>query len=225
VKPITARLLFRWLRNLVGGQRSPRCSLTFHRWPADGQGLTGSRHPKEKRQRSLGSVLLAAHGGQQPSKSSPHGRMRAGAPQCPGTVPPRHQSPALRGMPAARARHRRQLLLLRQRPPDHRAATRTRRPAHRASAGLDARPRLATSPPTAMPRRSQIAASIKSRDAQDPVPILVTGQPQRGPDRAPPPGPSRSARPPFPVAGRESLSAARRRRHEPAHSGRTCRRA
>jgi hypothetical protein len=26
-----------------------------------------------------------------------------------------------------------------------------------------------------MPRRSQIAASIKSRDAQDPVPILVTG--------------------------------------------------
>jgi Domain of unknown function (DUF4158) len=27
-----------------------------------------------------------------------------------------------------------------------------------------------------MPRRSQIAASIKSRDAQDPVPILVTGQ-------------------------------------------------
>ena len=27
-----------------------------------------------------------------------------------------------------------------------------------------------------MPRRPQIAASIKSRDAQDPVPILVTGQ-------------------------------------------------
>src|SRR5208337_3688907 len=55
--------------------------------------------------------------------------------------------------------------------PDHRAATRTRR----ASAGLDALPRLPTSPSTAMPRRSQIAASIKSRDAQDPVPILVTG--------------------------------------------------
>src|SRR5437016_14250597 len=79
-------------------------------------------------------------------------------------------------MPAARARHRRQLLLLRQRPPDHRAATRTRRPARRASAGLDVLPRLATSPPAAMPRRSQIAASIKSRDAQDPVPILVTGR-------------------------------------------------
>ena len=62
--------------------------------------------------------------------------------------------------------------------PDHRAATRTRRPARRASAGLDALPRLATSPPTAMPRRSQIAASIKSRDAQDPVPILVTGRVQ-----------------------------------------------
>jgi hypothetical protein len=83
---------------------------------------------------------------------------------------------ALRGMPAARACHRRQLLLLRQRPPDHRAATRTRRPARRASAGLDGLPRLATSPPTAMPRRSQIAASIKSRDAQDPAPILVTGR-------------------------------------------------
>ena len=72
---------------------------------------------------------------------------------------PPHRGPALRGMPAARARHRRQLLLLRQRPPDHRAATRTRRPARAASAGLAARPRLATSPPTAMPRRSQIAAS------------------------------------------------------------------
>ena len=33
------------------------------------------------------------------------------------------------------------------RPPDHRAATRTRRPARAASAGLAARPRLATSPP------------------------------------------------------------------------------
>ena len=31
-------------------------------------------------------------------------------------------------------------------------------------------------PPTAMPRRSQIAASIESRDAQDPAPILVTGR-------------------------------------------------
>ena len=85
-------------------------------------------------------------------------------------------SPALRGRPAARARHRRQLFLRRQRPPDHRAATRTRRPARRARAGLDAGPRLATSPPTAMPRRSQMAASIKSRDAQDPVPILGTGR-------------------------------------------------
>ncbi len=72
---------------------------------------------------------------------------------------PPHRGPALRGMPAARARHRRQLLWLRQRPPDHRAATRTRRPTRAASAGLAARPRLATSPPTAMPRRSQIAAS------------------------------------------------------------------
>jgi hypothetical protein len=62
-------------------------------------------------------------------------------------------------MPAARAGHRRQLLLLRQRPPDHRAATRTRRPARAASAGLVARPRLAISPATAMPRRSEIAAS------------------------------------------------------------------
>src|SRR5271166_4295880 len=85
-------------------------------------------------------------------------------------------------MPTARARHRRQLLLLlRHRPPDHRAATRTRRPARRASAGLDALPRLATSPPTAMPRGSQIAASIKSRDAQDPAPILVTGPVLTGP--------------------------------------------
>jgi hypothetical protein len=62
-------------------------------------------------------------------------------------------------MPAARARHRRQLLVLRQRPSDHRAATRTRRPARAAGAGLAARPRLATSARTAMPRRSQIAAS------------------------------------------------------------------
>ena len=67
---------------------------------------------------------------------------------------PLYRGPALRGMPAARARHRRQLFLLRQRPPDHRAATRTRRPARAASAGLAARPRLATSPPAAMPRRS-----------------------------------------------------------------------
>ena len=50
--------------------------------------------------------------------------------------------------PAAWARHRRQLLLLRQRPSDHQAATRTRRPTRAASAGLAARPRLATSPPT-----------------------------------------------------------------------------
>jgi hypothetical protein len=76
-------------------------------------------------------------------------------------------------MPAARARHRRQLLLLRQRPPDHRA--RTRRPARRTSAGLAALPRLATSPPRPLCRRSQIAVSIKSRNAQDPVLILVTG--------------------------------------------------
>jgi len=74
--------------------------------------------------------------------------------------------------------HRRQLLLLRQRSPDHRAATRTRRPARRASAGLAALPRLATSPPAAMPRRSPIAASIKSRDAQDPVPILYQSSSQ-----------------------------------------------
>lgn len=65
---------------------------------------------------------------------------------------PPHRGPALRGMPAARAGHRRQLLLLRQRPPDHRAATRTWRPTRAASAGLAARPRLATSPPAAMPR-------------------------------------------------------------------------
>ena len=51
---------------------------------------------------------------------------------------PPHRGQALRGMPAARARHRRQLLLLRQRPPDHRAATRSRRPTRAASAGLAA---------------------------------------------------------------------------------------
>ena len=46
-----------------------------------------------------------------------------------------------------------------------------------------------------MPRRSQIAASIKSRDAQDPVPILVTGRLAR---RANCPGPAAPAarRPP-----------------------------
>ena len=45
------------------------------------------------------------------------------------------EAQALCGMPAARARHRPQLLRLRRRPPDHRAATRTRRPARAASAG------------------------------------------------------------------------------------------
>ena len=51
------------------------------------------------------------------------------------TVTTSPRPPALRGMPAARARHRRQLLRPRRRPPDHRAA---------------------------MPRRPEIAASSKS---------------------------------------------------------------
>ena len=75
------------------------------------------------------------------------------------------------------------------------SATRTPRPTPGARAGVATLPRLATSPPTAMPRRSQIAASIKSRDAQDPVPILVTGRLAR---RADCPGPAAPAarRPP-----------------------------
>src|SRR5262249_6033814 len=87
--------------------------------------------------------------------------------------------PALRGMPAARARHRRQLLRLRRRSADHRAATRTRRPARAASAGPAALPRLATPP-----RDRYAPATRDSRqhrvtvchDAQDPAPTLVTGR-------------------------------------------------
>ena len=78
-------------------------------------------------------------------------------------------------MPAARAHHRRQLVLLRQRSPDHRPAPRTRRPAPGARAAVATRPRLATPPPTAMSQRSQIARASSHCDAQDPAPILVTG--------------------------------------------------
>src|SRR5260370_20337099 len=82
-------------------------------------------------------------------------------------------------MPAARARHRRQLLRLRRRPLITGAATRTRRPTRAASAGLAALPRLATPPPAAMPRRPEMAASIKSPYAMTLRilhQILVTGQ-------------------------------------------------
>jgi hypothetical protein len=95
------------------------------------------------------------------------------------TVTTSPRPPALRGMPAARARHRRQLLRPRRRPPDHRAATRTRRPTRAASAGLAALPRLATPPPgrhapaTRDSRQQQVTVC---HDAQDPAPILVTSR-------------------------------------------------
>jgi len=87
--------------------------------------------------------------------------------------------PALRGMPAARACHRRQLFLLRRRSPDHRAAARTWRPTRSASGGLAAFPAAGNSTPAAMPRPPEIAATIKSGDAQDSLPILVTGRTER----------------------------------------------
>jgi hypothetical protein len=102
-----------------------------------------------------------------------------------------------------------------------------------AAPGLDwmQLPRLATSPSTAMPRRSQIAASITSRDAQDPVPILVTGRVLRpgGASVDTGPGPTRmaittpaTATPTVPTAGRGIRPQCRSSGTAPARGVRCC---